>query len=957
MFVQLYDHNQKAYLAAIDMMQQTKKAAIIHPTGTGKSFIAFKLCEDNPDKRICWISPSDYIFKTQKENLKRMTKGYVPQNIIFFTYAKLMNMTEQTILEILPDYIILDEFHRCGARMWGQGVTNLLSQFPDTPVLGMSATAIRYLDNQRDMSDELFEGNIASEMTLGEAVVRGILTPPKYVTTIFSFSNDLEKYINRINTIKNNVMKDRAHDVIERLKRALEHSVGIDKVIQKHLTDKTGRYIVFCSNKEHMDEMILHVDEWFSSLDSEPKIYQVYSESSESEAEFEKFKEDKSEHLKLLFCIDMLNEGVHVDDISGVILFRPTVSPIVFKQQIGRAMAAGCNKNAVILDIVDNISNLYNIASVSEEMQNAIDFYRYYGEDEKIINDSFSVIDEVYDCRRLFDELEDMLSASWDIMYLEAEKYYKTFGDLLPNSHYITELGYPLGQWVVTQRKLYRNDATESLSEERIKKLEKIGMEWLPRNERLWKEAYSEAEKFYNSYGHLNVTQKDKRLYSWILRQRKRYRDGEISQDEFEKLSKIDMIWEIESSWDIYYPEAMLFFEKNGHLDIPATYVTESGATLGAWYRRMRNEYKDGNLSEEKQKALEDIGIDWTSVKDRIWLKYYELAKEYYEFNGDLAVNLRYSKEGKNLGIWISSQRYAKKKGTLSKQQIEMLEAIGMSWHQFSNKWEMGYGYALQYFEENSNCNAPIGYVYSDGFKLGAWISTQRNKYRNGKLSKKQIKRLEDLHIDWTPTGNAWMNTYSEAEKYFREFGNLFVPTNYITSTGINLGLWIQNQRTKYRKGLLSAEQIDLLEKCNMCWFVAEKKWLEGYGYALRYFQEYHDINIPNDYKTANGYNLGSWLQSNRKAYHLGKLSEERIGKLEKLGLSWDKREDEWKRAYFIAKCYQDEFHNLNELSTTYVFGEFNLGQWIRSQRRSYKNGKLSAEREALLKELGIVFE
>ena len=58
-----------------------------------------------------------------------------------------------------------------------------------------------------------------------------------------------------------------------------------------------------------------------------------------------------------------------------------------------------------------------------------------------------------------------------------------------------------------------------------------------------------------------------------------------------------------------------------------------------------------------------------------------------------------------------------------------------------------------------------------------------------------------------------------------------------------------------------------------------------------------------------------------------------------------------------FSKCYQDEFHNLNELSTTYVFGEFNLGQWIRSQRRCYKNGKLSAESEALLKEPGIVFE
>jgi len=957
MYVELYEHNKAAYLAAVAMLGKTKKAAIVHPTGTGKSFIGFKLCEDNPDKRICWISPSEYIYKTQRENLKRTTGGYIPQNILFFTYAKLMNMTSEELCEILPDYIILDEFHRCGAQMWGQGVKNLLSCFPETPVLGMSATAIRYLDNQRDMSDELFDGNVASEMTLGEAVVRGILMPPKYVTTVFSFSENIERYGNRIKKLRNKNLRDNAMETIEALKRTLENADGIDKVIQKHITEKTGKYIVFCSNKEHMDEMISHVDEWFGKIDSDAHIYAVYSDLSESEAEFDRFKEDNSKHLKLLFCIDMLNEGVHVEDISGVILFRPTVSPIVFKQQIGRAMAAGCDKNAVILDIVDNISNLYNISSVHEEMQNAIDFYRYYGENEKIVNDRFTVIDEVYDCRRLFDELENMLSASWDIMYLEAEKYYKAFGDLLPDSHYITELGYPLGQWVVSQRQMYRNASSGSLSEERIKKLEEIGMDWLTRNERLWKKAYAEAQKFYVQNGHLNVEKKNGSLYSWILRQRKRYKDGEMSSEEYKQLSDIGMVWELESSWDIHYPEAVRFYKENGNLDIPASFVTETGVKLGTWYRTMRNKYREGMLNDEEKKALEDIGMEWESVKNRTWMMYYGLAKEYYDQNGDLAVNLKYSKDGQNLGIWISSQRYAKKKGSLSDEQISLLEEIGMSWHQFSNKWEMGYGYALQYFEENNSCNAPAEYVHPDGFKLGAWIATQRNKYKNGKLRKKQISRLEEIGIDWNPSGNAWMNTYNEAKLYFEKYGDLFVPANYVTESGTNLSAWIVNQRTKYRKSLLSKEQIELLERCNMCWQITEKKWLEGYGHAMKYFNIHGHINIPQDYKTETGYNLGTWLSSNRKSYHSGKLSEERISKLEKLGVLWDKKGDDWKKAYSIAREYQNKFHNLNELSTTYVFAEYNLGQWLRSQRRSYRKGALSSERKELLSAIGVVFD
>ena len=87
MGIELYEHNQIAYESAVSMLATTGKAAVVHPTGTGKSFIGFKYCEDNPDKRILWLSPSEYIFKTQIENLKA-SGADVPQNIIYMTYAR-----------------------------------------------------------------------------------------------------------------------------------------------------------------------------------------------------------------------------------------------------------------------------------------------------------------------------------------------------------------------------------------------------------------------------------------------------------------------------------------------------------------------------------------------------------------------------------------------------------------------------------------------------------------------------------------------------------------------------------------------------------------------------------------------------------------------------------------------------------------------------------------------------
>ena len=123
---------------------------------------------------------------------------------------------------------------------------------------------------------------------------------------------------------------------------------------------------------------------WFSKVDTQPHIYVAYSNDPETSKAFLSFKVDCSEHLKLLYCIDMLNEGVHVENVSGVILLHPTVSPIVYKQQIGRALAAGQKANAVIFDVVLNIENLYSIGAVEEEMQIATAYYRSLGEEGRI---------------------------------------------------------------------------------------------------------------------------------------------------------------------------------------------------------------------------------------------------------------------------------------------------------------------------------------------------------------------------------------------------------------------------------------------------------------------------------------------------------------------------------------------------------------------------------------------
>ena len=290
MAITLFPHNKTAYEAAVHMLAKRNKTTVIHPTGTGKSFIGFKLCEDNPNKTICWLSPSRYIYQTQLENLAETSDGYKPENVKFITYAKLMLMSNEELSEIKPNYIILDEFHRCGAELWGVGVNRLLAMYTNVPILGLSATAIRYLDNQRNMTDELFDGNVASEMTLGEAIVRGILNPPKYILSIFSYQKDFEKYEKRVHSAKSKAVQDAATAYLDALRRALDKAEKLDVLFEKHMTDKTGKYIVFCANLEHMQDMIEKAQEWFAKVDKKPHIYIAYSNDPETSKAFADFK-------------------------------------------------------------------------------------------------------------------------------------------------------------------------------------------------------------------------------------------------------------------------------------------------------------------------------------------------------------------------------------------------------------------------------------------------------------------------------------------------------------------------------------------------------------------------------------------------------------------------------------------------------------------------------------------
>ena len=709
MVLHLFEHNARAYQAAAAMLDQYGKAAVVHPTGTGKSYIAFKLIEDHPDAAVLWLSPSEYIFQTQIENLQKQAPDFPLGNVHFVTYARLLFCTEEQLAEIAalhPAYIIMDEFHRAGAERWGESVRKLLELCPDAKLLGLTATNVRYLDNNRDMAEELFDGRIASEMTLGEAIVRGILPTPKYVTTVFRYQNELAKYQARVDSMRSPGVQDANQKYLEALRRALEQADGLDRVFAQHITQTCGKYIVFCSGKEHMDEMASHVPEWFADVNKNIKVYKTYASDPEASKEFTAFKADNGDHLKLLFCIDMLNEGVHVEGISGVILFRPTVSPIVYKQQIGRALTAGTTAAPLILDVVNNFEGLSSISGLQKEMIAAVQRLYANGEGDKIVTKRFEVIEQLHDCRILFERLENSLSSTWDHYFAAASLYYAEHGDLKVPLRYKTPGGLSLGDWVQTQRQIRKGKRTfGTLTQQQIERLDGIGMVWENRSETAWAKGLEAARRYRQQYGDLQVPSAYKdadgfALGNWIKNTRSRFGSGGLKESQIRELDALGMVWNsIDAKWERCYAEAALYYEKHGSLNLAPKYVSPSGIRLGAWVENQRAYYLKGELSDDKIRRLEAIGMLWEGRNDRQWLKAYEAAERYFQQYGDLNVPYQYvSPEGIRLGYWVVRQRAAYKgrfsiekktnRKPLSYERKRLLDAIGMNWHEAAERTE-----------------------------------------------------------------------------------------------------------------------------------------------------------------------------------------------------------------------------------------------------------------------------
>ena len=278
-----------------------------------------------------------------------------------------------------------------------------------------------------------------------------------------------------------------------------------------------------------------------------------------------------------------------------------------------------------------------------------------------------------------------------------------------------------------------------------------------------------------------------------------------------------------EERWYKYYELAKIYYEENGHLLVPFRFKINN-AKLGQWLSTQRLEYKNKKLDIEKVEKLEKIGMKWNIRNNLPWEKNYELAKIYYEKNGNLLIPQSYEVDGVKLGVWINYQRVCYKNNKLDIEKVKKLESIGMLWTIYDLSWEEYYELAKNYYEEHGNLLVPLsGSSKIVGIRLRLWITSQRKLYENNKLEKTKIQKLEAIGMIWNTDNLSWEENYELAKIYYKENGNLLIPI-YYKKNGIKLGEWINNQRKLFKNNKLEKTKIQKLETIEMAWKETETK-------------------------------------------------------------------------------------------------------------------------------------
>ena len=721
-----------------------------------------------------------------------------------------------------------------------------------------------------------------------------------------------------------------------------------------------------------------------------------------------------------------LGEGVDVPTLDGVAFIDPRHSQIDIVQAVGRAIRKAPDKKTGIIVLPVFISDSQNIKAALESsafkpiwdvlkalrahddvLAAELDSLRRQldpNDNSKTSVPDKLILDLPITVGKSFAEdfkvrLVKKASSSWGGWYGLLEQFVEMNGHANIPYNLVTKEGFKLGKWVKNQHVAFIRG---TLSKERQKALESLdGWVWdtkiiafleLPPS------LLSRVKKYITDKNHSDIPagyydDDGFPLRLWVIKVRQAYQSKKLSKEDTIILENISgwswLTREIETSVErvktsgekiLYYAEwldsykHLIEFVKNeGHAQVPMKYVTENGFHLGTWVSRQRSTYKVGVLAQEYQEALEQIPEwSWTksvtswkiinkASKNNSWLDDYKCLVRFINLEGHAQVPMKYvTKNGFRLGTWVSRQRNFYKREILPQEHLKTLEQTpGWSWKAISIGWVNNYKCLQRFVELEGHAQVPRKFVTSDGVKLGSWVATQKYNYKKGVLLKVRQLALEKIDgWEWARSKAAWEKGLEHLLQYVRQNGSAYVRNNYANEKGFKLGAWASYQRGEYKKGnLFEYEQNVLNDLPDWSWKAQIRldvlSWNDAYELLIKFHEKEGHARVHMYYTTAGGYALGGWVRRQRVVYKKGELSENKRQLLEKIpGWVWDARSDRWPKGYKYL-CDYAKSNGTSRIPSGYKTDDgYSLGNWVVTQRGWKKKGLLTTERQKKLESI-----
>ena len=904
--------NEAAFQKAVQSLETLNRAAVFHPTGTGKSCIAWKVVEAHPRTTFFWLVAGAQRLALRQAELTRYNGGTLPGNVRFCDCEKLAAATPEQWVRLgeqKPGCVVLDCYHELSAVCWAQSVQKLLRMCPQAKVLGLG------VPNGAPVcaaAQELFADCIVSHMTVAEAMAAGTMpVPSAYAALLWPQEEELATLRARIKNLCMPKGDTSLRVQYEELSWSLRQVENLTVLLPRLLSDTSGHYLVLFESAAYQEKLGTELEQLLRTVDPAVRFYAADHACFADSAAVETFLSDTAPGPKVLLCVNAPGVQQPLEGLAGVILVRQSSQMSTFKQMLCRALVAAGSRSVPVFDLVAQFEGLGNGRTLQRDCTEAM---TRAGSKTP----GFRQERPMQQTYRLYGKLRREMEARWEVLCQAAADAAVKEGTLeLPRS-YTIHSGVPVGKWLELQRQVQAGQRPGRLTAEQAAKLEKLGIRWNHRLEAAWEKGFASAQKYRTEHGDLLVPvryrdKNDFALGEWIVYNRQRYLGGNLTQNRIERLEAIGMVWSTSNDlWEQNYAAATQYYLEHGDLEVPIKYETPSGFGLGVWLGAQRAAHKAGELPQEQVERLDALGMDWTNRNDRKWMSLYDVAAAYYHEHGNLNVPSEYvTPDGVLLGKWVARQRYAylnpdRSSARVTPERKALLDKLGMVWEKY-DPWQERYDLALAYKTEHGDLEIPSVYKTADGVWLGSWVSRQRQALNSGSsaLSSERRKLLRTLFKgERRPSDPAadhgtvreanWERNFRSAARYARKYKHLLVPASYVDSDGVRLGVWISNLRAA-RKNRPDSYQvtpahIKKLNSIDMVWDARDAKWGTAYQQAKAYYKAHGNLHAAANYKSdETGFCLGDWLRRMREwdTTHDPKLTPERRAMLDKIGMEW----------------------------------------------------------------------